>query len=129
VILPLYGGDLAELMSAAADGSIRRLHPPSPLAGSAVCVVLASGGYPDAYRGGFPISGLERAGTQEGVMVFHAGTVAEKGAVETAGGRVLGVTAIHPDGLRPAIDRAYAAVGSIRFEGMHFRTDIGRKGL
>jgi phosphoribosylamine--glycine ligase len=129
VILPLYPGDLAELMGAAADGSIRSLRPPSPHPGSAVCVVMASGGYPDAYRGGIPISGLEQAGALEGVTVFHAGTAAEMEGVVTAGGRVLGVTAFHPDGLRPAIDRAYAAVTAIRFDGMHFRTDIGRKGL
>jgi phosphoribosylamine--glycine ligase len=93
----------------------------------AVCVVLASGGYPGAYEKGFPIEGLERVAQLENVFVFHGGTKHE-GRIVTAGGRVLGVTALG-DSLKLAIDKAYRAVGLIHFQGMHYRKDIGRKAL
>jgi phosphoribosylamine--glycine ligase len=92
-----------------------------------VCVVLASGGYPAAFKSGIPIRGLEAAEIQ-GATVFQAGTRIGPAGLETAGGRVLGVTA-RGDDLRQAIDHAYAAVAKISFDGMHYRTDIGRKGL
>jgi phosphoribosylamine--glycine ligase len=95
--------------------------------GPSVCVVLASAGYPGSYETGKPIQGITEA-EAVGATVFHAGTrVAERG-LETAGGRVLGVTAGAVD-LRGAIDRAYAAVRHIHFDGMHYRRDIGAKGL
>jgi len=94
--------------------------------GAAVCVVMASGGYPGSYRKGFPIEGLE--GVPPDVVVFHAGTAFQEGRIVTAGGRVLGVTAYGPD-IRTAVDRAYAAVERIRFEGMHYRRDIGWRAL
>ncbi|HIW27393.1 MAG TPA: phosphoribosylamine--glycine ligase, partial [Candidatus Lawsonibacter pullicola] len=88
------------------------------------CIVLASGGYPVKYQSGYPISGLEEAGKL--ATVFHAGTkIGEDGAVLTAGGRVLGVTATGKN-LEDAIAKAYAACKPISFQDMHFRTDIGK---
>jgi phosphoribosylamine--glycine ligase len=92
--------------------------------GAAVCVVLASRGYPGPYSTGAPIHGIEDAGE----VVFHAGTRIGESGLETAGGRVLGVTALGND-LPSAIAKAYTAVRRIHFDGMHYRTDIGRKGL
>ncbi|NMA52178.1 MAG: phosphoribosylamine--glycine ligase [Peptococcaceae bacterium] len=94
--------------------------------GAAVCVVLASGGYPGAYQKGKTIHGLERA--MEDAVVFHAGTAIEQGKIVTDGGRVLGVTATGAD-IPAAIKRAYEAVAQIRFDGMHYRHDVGRKAL
>jgi phosphoribosylamine--glycine ligase len=131
VVLPLYGGDLLELLVAACDGTVRKIPPPPPPAGSAVCVVMASGGYPEAYQTGIKIEGLELLAGAEGAIVFHAGTRRDQDdSVVTAGGRVLGVTAVRGEGpLAATIDAAYDAVGKISFEGMHFRRDIARKGL
>jgi len=92
---------------------------------SAVCVVIASKGYPDTYQTGKVISGLEEAKALKDVMVFHAGTAADKGRIVTAGGRVLGVTALGTD-IHEAADNAYKAVGKISFEGMQYRKDIGK---
>jgi phosphoribosylamine--glycine ligase len=92
--------------------------------GPSVCVVLASGGYPGAYPTGLPIAGIDECGA----TVFHAGTRVGAQGIETAGGRVLGVTESGAD-LAEAIDRTYAAVRKIHFQDMHYRTDIGRKGL
>jgi phosphoribosylamine--glycine ligase len=96
-------------------------------AGPSVCVVLASGGYPGAYEVGRVISGLDAAEAL-GATVFHAGTRHGQDGIETAGGRVLGVTAGGGD-LATAIGCAYRAAREIHFEGMHCRTDIGHKGL
>ena len=95
--------------------------------GPSVCVVLASDGYPGAYETGKPIEGLETA-EATGATVFHAGTRSGPNAVETAGGRVLGVTAAGAD-LPAAIESTYAAVRAVHFKGMHYRTDIGRRGV
>lgn len=92
-----------------------------------VCVVMASEGYPGTPRTGVPIAGIEEA-EAVGATVFHAGTKLAQDGLVTAGGRVLGVTAAGPD-LAAAIQRAYAAVEQIRFEGAHYRRDIGAKGL
>ena len=89
--------------------------------------LLASGGYPGSYRTGVSIHGIEDA-EATGATVFHAGTRTGPGGLETAGGRVLGVTAAGQE-LGSAIERAYDATHKIRFEGMHYRTDIGNKGL
>ena len=118
-------GDLVPLLVAAAHGG------PWPEVGpwftrAPVCVVLASGGYPGKYGTGAAIEGVESAETAPGVTVFHAGTALREGRLVTAGGRVLGVTAVAGD-LATAIARAYGAVGAIRFEGMHYRRDIGRR--
>jgi phosphoribosylamine--glycine ligase len=92
-----------------------------------VCVVLAAHGYPGKVRTGDEIRGIEAA-EQEGATVFQAGTKFSNGKLVSAGGRVLGVTA-SGETLPAAIENAYRAVRRISFEGMHYRTDIGRKGL
>jgi len=94
----------------------------------ALCVVMASGGYPGPYEKGFPIKGLEEVMGMDDVVVFHSGTALVDGQVVTAGGRVLGVTA-RGDTIAEARERAYEAVRRISFEGAHYRTDIGRKAL
>ena len=118
-------GDLVPLLVAAAHGGPWPEVGPWPTRAS-VCVVLASGGYPGKYGTGAAIEGVESAETAPGVTVFHAGTTLRDGRLVTAGGRVLGVTAVAGD-LATAIARAYGAVGAIRFEGMHYRRDIGRR--
>jgi phosphoribosylamine--glycine ligase len=95
--------------------------------GPSVCVVLASGGYPGAFETGKEIRGVDAA-EATGASVFQAGTRMREGRLETSGGRVLGVTASGAD-LRAAIEVAYRGVEKIEFEGMHFRRDIGGKGL
>jgi phosphoribosylamine--glycine ligase len=115
--------DFAEVLMAAACGDLGAAKldwAPGP----SLCVVLASGGYPGRFPVGIPIRGVEDAGE----TVFHAGTRYGPNGLETAGGRVLGVTAAG-ETLQQSIDRAYAAVRKIHFDGMHYRTDIGRKGL
>ncbi len=95
---------------------------------AAVCVVMASGGYPAPYEKGLPISGLDEAGALDDVMVFHAGTSFQDGQVVNTGGRVLGVTGLGTT-VASAIERAYQAVDKISWPGVHFRTDIGKKAL
>jgi phosphoribosylamine--glycine ligase len=92
----------------------------------AVCIVIASGGYPSTYEAGKKIIGLDDAAKVEGVKVFHAGTSRNDGTYLTAGGRVLGVTARAKD-LQSAVDRAYEATGKIGFEGSHYRKDIAAR--
>jgi len=117
--------DLLALLSAAARGDVLPAAATwSPSA--SVCVTLASGGYPGEYRTGLPIAGIEEAEAKRGVVVFHAGTAWQDGQLVTAGGRVLGVTATAAD-LESAITAAYDATAHIRFEGMHYRKDIGRR--
>ncbi|HEY1730771.1 MAG TPA: phosphoribosylamine--glycine ligase [Terriglobales bacterium] len=94
----------------------------------AVCVVMASGGYPGAFEGGKPIFGIDEAERIYGVKVFHAGTNRRDNTYYTTGGRVLGVTARGSD-LPDAVERVYDAVMKIRFEGMHYRKDIAARGL
>jgi len=91
----------------------------------ATCVVMASGGYPGTFETGKKIAGLDSV---SGAVVFHAGTRREGGDIVTAGGRVLGVTARGAD-LKASIDAAYAAVAQIRFDGAHYRKDIGYRGM
>ncbi len=93
-----------------------------------VCVVMASGGYPGSYKQGFPISGIPEAEAMDDVWVIHAGTRKEGDEIVTAGGRVLNVVALG-DNLEEAKRNAYAAVSKISFEGCHYRSDIGDKGL
>jgi phosphoribosylamine---glycine ligase len=119
--------DLVELLMASLEGQLGAVEArwsPNP----AVCVVMTSKGYPGKIETGHAITGLEAAEARGGVKVFHAGTVSREGRLLTAGGRVLGVTAVAED-LNSAIEKAYAAVGKIHFEGMHFRRDIGAKGV
>jgi len=119
--------DLVDLFRAIREGQLAALEAhwsPSP----SVCVVLASKGYPGKPELGKVITGLEAAESQAGVKVFHAGTVFRDRKLLTSGGRVLGVTAT-AENLPAAIERAYVAASKIHFEGMHYRRDIGAKGL
>ncbi|MBI3090543.1 MAG: phosphoribosylamine--glycine ligase [Candidatus Tectomicrobia bacterium] len=125
VILPLLDGDLLEVLMATAEGRLHTL-PLKQRAASAVCVVMASGGYPGAYEKGRAISGLDEAGKVEGVTIYHAGTRRQGAAWLTNGGRVLGVTAVAPT-FAEARRRAYAAAHCISWEGAQYRTDIGAK--
>jgi phosphoribosylamine--glycine ligase len=93
-----------------------------------VCVVMAAGGYPKAYKKGHPISGLDKVKRMKDVVVFHAGTAAKNKQVVASGGRVLGVTALG-DTVELAIKKAYQAVAKIKWTKVHYRTDIGRKAL
>jgi phosphoribosylamine--glycine ligase len=121
-------GDLVPLLEASARGGLDRVAPLG-FRDAAVCVVLASGGYPRAYETGQPIEGLEAAAQDADVVVFHAGTRRRAdGGFETAGGRVLGVTA-RGASVREARDRAYAAADRIRFPAMHLRRDIAARAL
>ena len=119
-------GDFAGLLASAAHGSL----DPNLVtwdAGPTACVVLASEGYPGSYPKGRAISGIAEA-ESAGAKVFHAGTLLSHGCFATSGGRVLGVTASGTT-LSEALETTYAATKKIHFEGMHHRTDIGRKGL
>jgi phosphoribosylamine--glycine ligase len=128
VVLPLIEGDLTRVLAAAAAGDVRG-HRVQLAPACSVGVVLASGGYPDAYQTGKPIEGLEQAGSVPGVRLFHAGTaLGDEGQLVTAGGRVMTVVARSRD-YAEAMSRAYQAVECIRFEGMHVRRDIGAKAL
>jgi phosphoribosylamine--glycine ligase len=118
-------GDLVPLLHAAARGDAWPPAHPWPSTAS-VCVNIASGGYPGKYPTGLPIRGVDAADARPGVQVFHAGTATKNGTLVTAGGRVLGVTAV-AESMDAAIAAAYAAVREISFEGMHYRTDIGRR--
>ena len=118
-------GDLVPFLLAAARGDGWPAYRPWPSTAS-VCVNLASGGYPGSYPTGLAIRGVEAAEARPGVQVFHAGTATKHGMLVTAGGRVLGVTAV-AEQMDDAIAAAYAAVRAISFEGMHYRTDIGRR--
>ncbi|MFQ6134862.1 MAG: phosphoribosylamine--glycine ligase [Nitrososphaerales archaeon] len=120
--------DLLPYLEASVDGDIRSLEPIEWDAGSAVCVVMASGGYPGVYEKGKVIQGLNDAGRIKDVMVFHAGTAKRGGEVVTNGGRVLGVTALGRD-IREAVSKVHDAVGVIKFEGAHYRRDIGYRAI
>ena len=115
--------DFADVLMGSATGSLRNKSL-KWRADPSVCVVLAAHGYPGKVRIGDAIIGIENSGA----TVFQAGTKSTAAGVETAGGRVLGVTASGTD-LHAAIDAAYAGVGGIYFDGMHYRHDIGQKGL
>jgi phosphoribosylamine--glycine ligase len=126
-VLPLLDGDLAEIMLACATGTLKpEMVKWSPKA--AVCVVMASGGYPGSYPKGVAITGLQEADKLQDIVVFHAGTKTEKGQVVTNGGRVLGVTAVS-DTIANAKEKAYAAVERIHFDNAHYRTDIAWRAL
>ncbi|NEQ96223.1 MAG: phosphoribosylamine--glycine ligase [Cyanothece sp. SIO2G6] len=123
VVLPLLETPLESLLLACVQQKLAA-HPPIEWKeGAAACVVLASGGYPDTYKKGFPITGIGAA-EATGAMVFHAGTRLGKQGIVTDGGRVLGVTALG-DTFGEAIAQAYAAVDLISFEAMYCRRDIG----
>ncbi len=120
--------DLVEAMEASIDGRVSE-GDFKWSSDATVCVVIASGGYPEVYEVGKKITGLSEAAKIEGAKVFHAGTSRDQsGNFYTAGGRVLGVTARAAD-LSAAVERAYAAVEKIHFDGMHYRKDIAARAL
>ena len=124
VVLPRLQTDFAQIVEAVAKERLSELSIQWSEQASA-CVVMASGGYPGSYPKGIEIHGLDANGQAEGVTVYHAGTKLEDGKFLTNGGRVLGVTALG-DTLEAALNKAYAAVENITFEGAMYRKDIGR---
>ena len=124
VVLPRLKTDLVDICEAVIDERLDELEI-EWYDGAAACVVMASGGYPVSYKKGIEISGLDEKGGIDGAVVYHAGTKYEDGKFLTNGGRVLGVTATAPT-LEKALEKAYSAVDKIKFDGMHFRRDIGR---
>ena len=127
VVLPLIKTDFVDIIEAVCNGSVADLDIELDNR-AATCVVMASGGYPEAYDTGFPISGIDRAEAPGDVMVFHAGTGRKDGQLVTNGGRVIGVTAIG-DTIKSSIDCVYEAVGKIDFDKAYFRRDIGHRVL
>ena len=123
VVLPLLKSDLLDIFDACIDGTLAETEIEWE-DGACVCVILASGGYPQSYRKGLPITVGE---LEKGVVLYHAGTSFDAdGNLITSGGRVLGVTAKGAD-IAEAREKAYRNVSRISFEGMHYRTDIGIK--
>jgi phosphoribosylamine--glycine ligase len=125
VVLPLLEGDFAALLLATAEGRLADV-PIRTSSERAVCVVMASPGYPGAYPAGLPIEGLDEAAKLPGVLVFHAGTRREGSRVLTDGGRVLAVTGIAPT-FAEARSRAYQGAARIHFDGAHYRRDIAQR--
>jgi phosphoribosylamine--glycine ligase len=123
VVLPLLESDLIDIMEATIDGTLNTLDIRWS-GGACVCVVMASEGYPGPYEKGREISGLDAL--PEDILVFHAGTKLSGNGIVTSGGRVLGVTARGAD-IASAREKAYAAVEKVRFDGAHYRRDIGIK--
>lgn len=125
VVLPHLKTDIIDIFEAIIDERLAEVRIEWKKK-SAVCVILASGGYPGKYETGLEITGIGEAEKDPSVIVFHAGTKLEGGKYYTAGGRVLGVTAV-ADTIEDARTKVYSAVGKINFEGMHYRRDIGIK--
>jgi phosphoribosylamine--glycine ligase len=126
-VLPLLDADLVDICESVID---ERLHEVDVRwkDGACICVVMASAGYPGAYEKGKVITGIEEAESEEGVIIFHAGTSWQDGQLVTAGGRVLGVTATGRD-FDEAAKKVYRAVSKIHFDGAHYRRDIRSKSL
>ena len=127
VILPGLETDLMEVIQATIDGKLNQIEL-SWNEQPAVCVVMASQGYPGEYEQNKKITGLEELKHRDDIVVFHSGTREKDGHIVSAGGRVLGVTA-WAGTLKEAIDKAYQSVGKIKFENSYYRKDIGEKGL
>ena len=126
-VLMRMKGDIVPILEACIDGQLSRFEmewDPRP----AVCVVMASKGYPGDYEKGKRIEGLEEVSRMKDIFVFHAGTARKNGEIVTNGGRVLGVTGLG-ESISEAIERTYQAVRRIHWEGVHYRTDIGKKAL
>ena len=124
VVLPRLKTDLVDIIEAVIDERLSQVNIEWKDEATA-CVVMASGGYPLAYKKGIEISGLDDNGQISGAEIFHAGTKLENGKFYTNGGRVLGVTA-EAKTLDEALEKAYAAVSKISFDGAHYRKDIGK---
>lgn len=125
IVLPLYKGDVLELLNACARGEISNIQIEEN-EGSAAIVVLASGGYPGSYPKGKVITGMDQL--PAGTHLIHAGTQLEGDQLVTSGGRVLGVVGQAPN-LQEVLDLCYEGVSKVHFEEMHYRKDIGQKGL
>lgn len=133
-VLPIFNGDFGEAVLSCCNGTLGEYHEHYSLGSqsenakkSSICVILASGGYPGFYEPGKKIEGISEAEAMPGIEIYQAGTkkVAD-GDIRTTGGRVLGVTAV-ADNMENARSLAYEAIGKIKFEKMHFRTDIGKQ--
>ena len=125
VVLPLLESDIVDLMTASIEGTLNK-EEITIKSQSAVCVVMASGGYPGSYTKGMEISGLDK--TDQDILVFHAGTKQKGKKLLTSGGRVLGITALGDD-IQSAVDKTYNAVGKITFDGAYYRRDIAHRAL
>lgn len=125
VVLPRLQTDILEIFNAVIDERLDEIETEWDN-NACVCVIMASGGYPEKYNTGYEITGIEEAERDINTVVFHAGTKRENGKYYTAGGRVLGVTSLESN-LEAAIKKAYEGVSKISFEGMHYRKDIGKK--
>jgi phosphoribosylamine--glycine ligase len=128
VLLPAIEGPFAEVLLASANGTLDQAPRLSLSSDKFVGVVLASGGYPGAMAMGKVISGVDDAASFDGVVVFHAGTRAEGDRIVTSGGRVLTVVG-RGASYQAAMTRAYAGVARVAYDGMQFRSDIGRKAI
>lgn len=124
VVLPRLKTDIIDIIEAVNNEKLDKLDIEWDN-GAAACVVMASGGYPESYKKGIEITGLDDSGQVEGATVYHAGTVYKDGRFFTNGGRVLGITAVDTT-LDKALKKAYNAVEKIKFDGAHYRTDIGK---
>lgn len=128
VVLPMLDADLYEIFEAIYNHTLDQVNI-KWREGSCACVVMASGGYPESYPKGIEMNGFDEKGQIEGCFVYHAGTkLSEDGKFLTNGGRVIGVTANGKD-LQTALDKAYDGVSRIKFDGAHFRKDIGQRAL
>ena len=124
VVLPRMKNDMVEVMEACVEGRLDQIDLQFE-DNAAVCVVLASEGYPVSYEKGFEIKGMERFQTEEGYYCFHAGTAFKDGRIVTNGGRVLGITAKGTD-LKEARANAYQAAEWVEFDNKYMRHDIGK---
>jgi len=127
VVVPRLKSDIVPLLMACAEGDLSGMEA-EWTEEAAVCIVLASGGYPGKYEKGKPITGLDKAAKLPGVVVFHAGTSSKNNKVVTSGGRVIGATALAKD-IPSAIKRAYGCANAIAFDKKYCRTDIGQKAM
>ncbi len=125
VVLPRLETDLVEIFDAVIDEKLDTINI-SWKQDCAVCVIMASGGYPESYTKGYEITGLETVKNQGDIILFHAGTKKENDKFYTNGGRVLGITAVG-ENIEAAREKAYNAVSAIHFENVHYRKDIGIK--
>lgn len=127
VVLPLLDTDFVDIIEAIYDRKLADIDIKWS-ENYCACVVMASGGYPQSYKTGYEINGLDENGQSDKAYIYHAGTKLSDGKTVTSGGRVLGVTATG-NSLREALDKAYSAVDTISFKDMQFRKDIGKKAL
>jgi phosphoribosylamine--glycine ligase len=126
-IVTLMKSDLFPVLFNAATGNLKE-EKIEWKEGASLCVIMASSGYPGEYKKGYEIKGLEEVKEGDNLVIFHAGTEFKNGKFYTSGGRVLGVTGVGRD-LKEAFEKTYSAVKKITWEGVHYRKDIGRKGL